>query len=348
MSKLEVTSSFSSEGAKVDISENAPRNAEQLLIRKFSFTWAKKHIIILRQQYLANIVSTPIDPANYDIVYCHDIPALLAGVRLKKKYRNLKLVWDAHEIYDDMGSATPERSAAMRDIIKKSRPFVDGFITINSNIADYYLRNYAFNDPVIILNACDAIEVKNSVSPLRKAISARRGDKIILYQGGFSPGRGIEDLVDAAQYGSPHWHFVFMGEGPVASYIRSKIKQGTCGGSKVHILPSVPRADLEVWSSGADFGVIPYRNTCLNHLYCTPNKLWEYPAAGVPIIATGLIEIKRRIDQFSCGIALPEDWVPKEFSDLLKSVSEETFRIYREGCADLMAAESFKKIGCNC
>ena len=84
MSKLEVTSSFSSEGAKVDISENAPRNAEQLLIRKFSFTWAKKHIIILRQQYLANIVSTPIDPANYDIVYCHDIPALLAGVRLKK------------------------------------------------------------------------------------------------------------------------------------------------------------------------------------------------------------------------------------------------------------------------
>ena len=210
------------------------------------------------------------------------------------------------------------------------------------------ISELCFNDPVIILNACDAIEVKNSVSPLRKAISARRGDKIILYQGGFSPGRGIEDLVDAAQYGSPHWHFVFMGEGPVASYIRSKIKQGTCGGSKVHILPSVPRADLEVWSSGADFGVIPYRNTCLNNLYCTHNKLWEYPAAGVPIIATGLIEIKRRIDQFSCGIALPEDWVPKEFSDLLKSVSEETFRIYREGCADLMADESFKKIGCNC
>ena len=52
---------------------------------------------------------------------------------------------------------------------------------------------------------------------------------------------------------------------------------------------------------------------------------------------------KGRIDQFSCGIALPEDWVPKEFSDLLKSVSEETFRIYREGCADLMAPKASKK-----
>ena len=43
---------------------------------------------------------------------------------------------------------------------KKSRPFVDGFITINSNIANYYLRTYAFKDPVIILNACDAIKVE--------------------------------------------------------------------------------------------------------------------------------------------------------------------------------------------
>ena len=74
------------------------------------------------------------------------------------------------------------------------------------------------------LNACDAIEVKFCLAA-KESHSARRGDKIILYQGGFSPGRGIEDLVDAAQYGSPHWHFVFMGEGQLLPIVRSINKE---------------------------------------------------------------------------------------------------------------------------
>ena len=43
-----------------------------------------------------------------------------------------------------------------------------------------------------------------------------------------------------------------MGEGPVAS-IGRKLNKELVVADKVHILPSVPRADLEVWSSGADF-----------------------------------------------------------------------------------------------
>src|SRR5690606_35834587 len=55
---------------------------------------------------------------------------------------------------------------------------------------------------------------------------------------------------------------------------------------KIKIIDPVPQEELLLWTQGATVGAIPYPITCLNHWGCAPNKLWEYPGAGVPIIAT--------------------------------------------------------------
>jgi glycosyltransferase involved in cell wall biosynthesis len=64
----------------------------------------------------------------------------------------------------------------------------------------------------------------------------------------------------------------------------------------------VPQRDLPRFTAAADIGIIPYQATCLNNLYCTPNKLFEFVAAGVPIIATDLPELKRVVAGHGLGM----------------------------------------------
>jgi len=47
--------------------------------------------------------------------------------------------------------------------------------------------------------------------------------------------------------------------------------------------------------------VIPYQPTCLNNLYCTPNKLFEFIAAGLPILASDLPEIRTIVSGHGIG-----------------------------------------------
>ena len=47
-----------------------------------------------------------------------------------------------------------------------------------------------------------------------------------------------------------------------------------------------PPRDLLEWVSGADVDVMALQRSTLNHWLCTPNKLWESLAAGVPVVVS--------------------------------------------------------------
>jgi glycosyltransferase involved in cell wall biosynthesis len=49
-------------------------------------------------------------------------------------------------------------------------------------------------------------------------------------------------------------------------------------------------------------GVIPYQDTCLNYRFCTPNKLFEFIAAALPVVASDLPEIARMIYEQGNGL----------------------------------------------
>jgi glycosyltransferase involved in cell wall biosynthesis len=71
---------------------------------------------------------------------------------------------------------------------------------------------------------------------------------------------------------------------------------------RVHFMETVPQSVLLEYTTSADIGVIPYQNTCLNNYYCTPNKLFEFIAAGLPFIGTDLPEISRIVRAHQIGL----------------------------------------------
>jgi glycosyltransferase involved in cell wall biosynthesis len=109
----------------------------------------------------------------------------------------------------------------------------------------------------------------------------------------------------------------------------------------VRFLPGVPQAELALWTADARIGVIPYERCGLNHLYCTPNKLWEYPNAGVPILCSPLVEMSKVIAQYNVGWLLPDEAAPEAIAAVINNLADGAIEQARSACALYMDQENW-------
>jgi len=249
-----------------------------------------------------------------DVIHLHDHIALTLARELKTRY-DVPIVWDAHEIYEEMAGANPERARENAAIIAANHGYIDDFITINASIAQFYKEHYpAMPTAKLVMNATLAGPVPQNDGRLHAAAGLPRTQKILLFQGGFAPHRGLHQLIDAAPKLPSDWTLVLMGWGGLETELRALASQQARAGEcqAVVFLPGVPQQELQQWTAGATLGVIPYENTGLNHLYCTPNKLWEYPAAGVPVLASDLVEMAAVLKAYPFGFLLPREFTSED------------------------------------
>ena len=152
--------------------------------------------------------------------------------------------------------------------------------------------------------------------------------KILLYQGGFAAHRGLEALIQSAAYLPNTWFLVMMGWGGIEPRLKTladQINQSSLGqrdSAPVRFIGPAPQDELVLWTAGATVGAIPYENTGLNHWFCTPNKLWEYPNARVPLLVSPFPEMRMQIEQYKHGWLLPKELTPEGIGNTVASLTE--------------------------
>lgn len=99
-----------------------------------------------------------------------------------------------------------------------------------------------------------------------------------------------------------------MGSGPLRQALRNLASE-----ERLKLIPPAPHNELLDWASGATLGAILYENIGRSQHLCSPNKLWEYAAAGVPCLASDLPEIARVVRGHQTGFTIP----PGSDSDLI-------------------------------
>lgn len=269
------------------------------------------------------------------IIHCHDMPTLPAGV-IYSKLAGVPVVYDSHEIFTEQSTlqTKPFMQSYYAIIERICAPHVRRFITINDSIATYLTSRYPqFSPATIVKNA--AIWDGNRApydGRLHEAANLSPDDDILLYQGGFSPHRGLETLVQAGETLPPGWFIVMMGWGKLEEHLHQLVSTAEQE-EYVRFVPGVPQQELRQWTAGATIGIVPYPNTGLNHQFCTPNKLWEYPSAGVPILATPLAELATTITRHGIGWLLPTtDPEPADIGRIISDIDVEQLAAAREAC----------------
>jgi glycosyltransferase involved in cell wall biosynthesis len=228
-----------------------------------------------------------------DVYHSHEafpLPACFLAAKLRGK----KLVYDAHELYAE-GSSTA----------KLERLFVhsaDAVINVNEARADVLRQRYGLTDQTVVMN-CPSKKMPEKSGRLRQMLRIPDNDLVVIYHGGFYPKeRALDELVRAFLRLPKNTHLVILG---FDSKGNRKVLQDLVTelrlSDRVRILDPIPPAELVEFSTGADIGVIPQILVSDNQRFANPNKLFDYMASQLAIIATDAPTITPIIRKYGLG-----------------------------------------------
>ena len=87
---------------------------------------------------------------------------------------------------------------------------------------------------------------------------------------------------------------------------RARISADDVLSERVTLFDAVPFKKLMRYTAAADIGVIPLVGSCLSYRLAAPNKLFEYMAVGLPVVATDLEEMRRYMLEERVGTLIAE------------------------------------------
>jgi len=251
------------------------------------------------ERFYLNLFLTDARHHPADVVVAHDLPMLVVGKTLAQEFQ-ARLVYDSHELYSEQEFSKSE-SASWSSVEQRHIHACDQVITVNPSIANELQRRYGLDRVEVIYNAERIRPLSARPWHLHERFGIARDQPIMLFQGGLVANRHLSELVEAmVMLRHLPVHLVLLGDGQLTGYLHRLIRRKQLDG-RVHLHPAVAQADLLDVTASADAGIIPYQRTCLNNYYCTPNKLFEFIAAGVPILASDLPELRRLVHEQRIG-----------------------------------------------
>ena len=241
----------------------------------------------------------------FDVIHGHDLPTLPAAIALRQRWGRATVIYDSHELFADQFE---DRRVASywSGIEARHINEADGVITVNDSIARELSERYGIRRPEVIYNSYGLAGQRGAIteSAFCAHFGTQPGGFKVLFQGCLDVGRNLENLVLAFGALQDQARLFLLGGGPLEPTL--KRLRDRHGLSNVFFGPRVPQKDLIDFTVHADLGVIPYLGAGnLNMRYCTPNKLFEYIEAQVPICASDLPELGKIVRNSGIGGVFP-------------------------------------------
>ena len=258
------------------------------------------------------------EPAS--VYHASDLYNLPAVARAANKHQ-AKLVYDARERYPYVAAAVKRPWVRLfwegieSHFIKKA----DAVFTVSQRIASHMAVSYNIELPEVLYNV-PAFREREPSNLLREALCLPADKKIVLHQGKMQKDRGCLLLARAMRHVEGAV-LVFLGDGPLKPAVRAAVTSLELE-DRVKFKDAVPPAALHGYTCSADIGVTLLEDTCLNHRFALPNKLFEYLMAGLPVLASDLPEMGRIVDEYGVGRVVYPD-KPEEIARVLQQMIDD-------------------------
>jgi len=233
-----------------------------------------------------------------DLVVSSDLPGLVGAGRIARRL-GIPHLHDCHELYLESTSFRPIERRVLSPVERRYIRRADSVLAVNQSIALAYGQRYG-REPVVVRNCASRLAADPEVRDLRVLAGLPSSARVVLYQGGFSVGRGLEVCVASVAELPVDVHLVLLGFGPLREEL---VEQADALGvaDRVHVLDAVPPEELASCTISATVGLMPYQPVSQNNFLALPNKIFEYTAAGVPIVVSDFPELRRVAVDAGCG-----------------------------------------------
>jgi glycosyltransferase involved in cell wall biosynthesis len=268
-----------------------------------------------------------------EIVHANDLDTLPAALLLKLRGARA-VIYDAHELYPDMHSATSALYAGLWRLIEhRLIRHANAVITVNAAIAGELQRRHRLGrTPAVVMNC----PVRVAEHPLTTSASGDAGVPM-LFHGALQPERGLEEVITAMPLLDERISLAVRGDGPLRAHLEElAVAKGVS--ARVHFLPRVPPDRLIAELDGFSIGLVPYPPVSLNNYLCSPNKLFEYMMGGLAVLASDVPELRRILTETGAGL-LYQTASPQSFAQAVMALAGDPDRLARCRRAARRAAE---------
>jgi glycosyltransferase involved in cell wall biosynthesis len=172
-------------------------------------------------------------------------------------------------------------------------------VAVSEELAARVRQIASSGDTVVVPNAVDATAYAHL--PERRDARQRMGlppDAITLgFLGALRPWHGLEYAIDALPR-LPNVLLAIAGDGELRSTLESRARERAVA-ERVRWLGQLPPAEVPPFLAALDIGLIPYPE--LRDFAFSPLKLYEYLAAGVPVVASDIGQVGAVLRAMGCG-----------------------------------------------
>lgn len=283
---------------------------------------------------------------KYDLVWANDLPTLHSAIIIKKKM-NSYLIYDSHEIYSETINQFfnlsrfqfPKKQLfivliqIMRVIgvyfEKRYLKHVDIMITVNESLKNYFINKYNYNNIQVVYNCPNTFNYESEIVKkinIFEKYGWTKTDIIFLYQGAFNRGRGLELLIEAFLNVKKNAKLLLIGNGILDKKISEKIiALGLQEQVKIDALK--PLNELKYYTMAADWGINLLESFNLSKSLASPNKLFEYLHAQIPIISSPTTENINLFKQYQYGKILENNY-PNTIANVINSINKDDHKEY--------------------
>ncbi len=165
----------------------------------------------------------------------------------------------------------------------------------------------------------------------KKELNLPEDKKIILYQGSVNVDRGLTEAIQAMQFVYDAI-LLIVGDGDILEEVKAKTIQLDLT-EKVIFRKKVSFEELWNYTAHADIGISLDKDTNINYRYSLPNKIFDFIHAGVPVLASNLVEIKKIVEKYQIGEMI-ENHDPKHIAEKMNFMLNDAGKMkqWRDNC----------------
>lgn len=238
------------------------------------------------------------------------LPAAWLGARLKRR----PVFMDSHEFFSE--SPELQHRPAVKKIWRSLEAFllprIDGGFTVSPGIVDLYQTLFGVQFELLR----NVPRRPTELLPLREV----GADLVVYYQGALNVGRGLKEAIRAMTL-LPEYSLRIAGSGDEEEELWDLVKALKLE-KQVVFLGRLPFEALSAEAAQAHVGLCLLENMGLNYYHSLPNRLFDYPALGLPIIATNFPDMGKLVRQYNTGLLL-DSMAPEVLAAAIRRACED-------------------------
>lgn len=265
--------------------------------------------------------------SNPDIIHANDLNGLIPAYKAAKKLK-CRIIYDTHEIF--LENLWIARNKVMKTVYgyfeKRIINKVDLVVCVSKAAKKYIEEKYHPESIIVVTNSIPLNEIEKIVE-VKKSPTFE-----ILNHGQYYQGRGYDLMVRAAKLlqndGLTEITFVLRGFGIMEQELHSFVEE--CKLQNVRFDPPVKTYELIDCATRSHVGLAITEPSCINFKLSVSNKLFEYAAAGLPVIMSNIPEHVYLNEKYRFGIVL-DDNSPECLAVAVKRLFTDS--VFYESCA---------------